>query len=142
MRVFEIMTRDLLTVTPETTLAEAARLMWNNGSEPLPVCEGDWLLGMVTYRDITVRATAEGLDPDSTLVCQLMVLEVICCFEGDDVGQAAAIMQRAQLQRLPVVNREGRLVGVVSLGDIARQTGDESLAGKTRKRVSQPSREH
>jgi CBS domain-containing protein len=141
VQVFETMTPDVVTVKPDTTLAEAARLMRENGIGPLPVCEGDRLLGMLTDRDITVRATAEGLDPESTPVRSVMTPEVVCCFEGDDVRQAADIMQRAQLRRLLVVDRDGRLAGIVSLGDIALQTGDEKLAGATLERVSEPSTE-
>src|SRR5262245_2321638 len=119
MQVFEAMTPEVTTVRPDTTLTEAARLMRENEIGPLPVCDGDRLLGMLTDRDITIRATAEGLDPDSTQVEQVMTPEVVCCFEGDDVRKAAEIMQREQLRRLLVVDGDGRLAGIVSIGDIA-----------------------
>lgn len=141
MQVFEAMTPEVTTVRPDTTLTEAARLMKENGIGPLPVCDGGRLVGMLTDRDITIRATADGMAPESTLVRQVMTPEAVCCFEGDDVRQAAEIMQRRQLRRLLVVDSEGRLSGIVSLGDIALQTGDEQLSGATLERVSEPSRE-
>ena len=118
MQVFEAMTPDVVRVAPEMTLMEAARTMKNLDIGPLPVCEGERLLGMVTDRDITVRATAEGRDPRQTLVSDVMTTEVVCCHEDDDIRQAARLMQLTQLRRLLVVNDEGRLVGIVSLGDL------------------------
>lgn len=141
MQVFEAMTPEVTTVGPDTTLLEAARLMRENGIGPLPVCEGQRLLGILTDRDIAIRATAEGLDPGSTPVRQVMTPEVVTCFEGDDIRKAAAIMQRAQVRRLLVVDGDGRLAGIVSLGDIALQTGDDQLSGQTLERVSEPSTE-
>ena len=138
MQVFEVMTPDVVRVTPEVTLMEAARTMRNLDIGPLPVCEGDRLLGMVTDRDITVRATAEGRNPQETLVGDVMTTEVVCCHEDDDIRAAAKLMQETQLRRLLVVNDAGRLVGIVSLGDLVLQTGDEKLAGKTLEKVSEP----
>jgi CBS domain-containing protein len=141
MQVFEAMTPEVTTVKPDTPLIEAARLMRENGIGPLPVCDGDRLLGILTDRDIAIRATAEGLDPQSTAVRQVMTSEVVTCFEGDDIRKAAEIMQRAQVRRLLVVDGDGRLAGIVSLGDIALQTGDDQLSGQTLERVSEPSTE-
>jgi CBS domain-containing protein len=94
---------------------------------------------MVTDRDIIVRAIAEGRDPRATEVRDVMTSEIVCCREDDDVRHAAKLMQDSQLRRLLVVNEEGRLVGIVSLGDIVLQTGDDKLAGKTLEKVSEPS---
>jgi CBS domain-containing protein len=141
MQVFEAMTPEVTTVKPDTPLIEAARLMRENGIGPLPVCDGDRLLGILTDRDIAIRATAEGLDPQSTAVRQVMTSEVVTCFEADDIRKAAEIMQRAQVRRLLVVDGDGRLAGIVSLGDIALQTGDDQLSGQTLERVSEPSPE-
>jgi CBS domain-containing protein len=138
MQVFEAMTPDVVRVTPEVTLMVAARAMRNLDIGPLPVCEGDRLLGMITDRDITVRATAEGRDPQQTPVSDVMSTDVVCCHEGDDIRAAAKLMQEMQLRRLLVVDDDGRLVGIVSLGDLVLQTGDEVLAGKTLEKVSQP----
>jgi CBS domain-containing protein len=138
MQVFEVMTPDVVRVAPEVTLMEVARTMKNLDIGPLPVCEGDRLLGMVTDRDITVRATAEGRDPQQTPVGDVMTTEVVCCHEADDIRAAAKLMQEAQLRRLLVVNDDGRLVGIVSLSDLVLQTGDEKLAGRTLEKVSEP----
>lgn len=138
MQVFEAMTPDVVRVAPDVSLMEAARTMKNLDIGPLPVCEGDRLLGMVTDRDITVRATAEGRDPRETPVSDVMTMDVVCCHEADDIRSAAKLMQDAQLRRLLVVNDAGKLVGIVSLGDLVLQTGDEKLAGKTLEKVSEP----
>jgi CBS domain-containing protein len=93
---------------------------------------------MVTDRDITVRATAEGLDPEKVQVREVMTPEVVACRDSDDVQDAARTMQLAQLRRLVVVDQNGRLVGIVSLGDIALQAGDDKLTGETLEGVSEP----
>ena len=138
MRVSEAMTREVVTVLPDALLVDAARLMRDADIGPLPVCEKGRILGMLTDRDITVRAVASGKDPQSTRVVEVMTPEVVSCFESDDVRRAAEIMQSAQLRRLLVVSSDGRLAGIVSLGDLALQTGDEELTGETLERVSEP----
>jgi CBS domain-containing protein len=85
----------------------------------LPVCDGERLVGMITDRDITLEATAQSRDPVTTLVRDCMRPEVIYCFEDEDVDEAERIMQEKQIRRLPVLTREKRLVGIVSLGDLA-----------------------
>jgi CBS domain-containing protein len=104
----------------------------------LPVCEEDRLVGMVTDRDITIRSTSEGLDPWTTPVRDAMTREVIFCFEDQDVAEAARLMKEMQVRRLAVLNREKRLVGIVSLADLAVDAGDEQMAGQTLERVSEP----
>jgi CBS domain-containing protein len=138
VKVLEAMTPDVVTVAPDASLTAAARLMRESDIGPLPVCEGRRVIGMLTDRDITVRAIAEGRDPNQTRVAEVMTPEVVCCQDGDDVERAAQLMQSAQLRRLLVVDAEGRLAGIVSLGDIALQTGDEALAGQTLEGVSEP----
>ncbi len=138
MQVFEVMTPDVVSVSPETTLMEVAKTMKDLDVGPMPICDGDRLLGVITDRDITVRATARGLDPRNTEVRHVMTPEVVCCGESDDVRQAARQMQDAQLRRLLVVSSEGRLVGIVSLGDIALQVGQDELTGQTLEKVSEP----
>jgi len=106
---------------------------------PLPVCgENDRLVGIVTDRDIAVRGVAEACDPKTTTVQQVMTPEVVFCYEDQDVREAARLMQERQIRRLVVLNRDKRLTGILSLGDLAVETGDEHLAGKTVERVSQP----
>jgi len=102
------------------------------------VCENDRLVGMVTDRDITVRAVAEGCDPRTATVKEVMTPDVFYCFEDQDVQQAANLMKQNQVRRLVVLNRDKRLVGIVSLGDLAVETGDEHLTGRTLEEVSLP----
>lgn len=138
MRVSEVMTTAVVTVSPEAMLIDAARLMRDTDIGPLPVSERGRILGVLTDRDITVRAVANGRSPQSTRVSEVMTPEVVSCLETDDVRRAAEIMQSAQLRRLVVVSSDGRLAGIVSLGDLALHTGDEQLAGETLERVSEP----
>ena len=105
---------------------------------PLPVCESDRLVGILTDRDITVRATAEGLDPWTAKVSDVLTPGVVYCFEDEDVEEAARLMQEHQVRRLVVLNRRNRIVGIVSLGDLATEIGDAELAGKTLEQVSMP----
>jgi len=138
MQVFEAMTPNVVSVLPDTTLVDAALAMKNLDVGPLPVVEEGCLVGVITDRDITVRATAEGWDPRTARVREAMSREVVTCREGDDVRNAARLMQDTQLRRLLVVDGEGNLTGIVSLGDLVLQTGDDRLAGETLERVSEP----
>ena len=139
MLVSDVMTRGAECVRPSSTLQQAAQKMkdWDVG--PLPVCgDNDRLVGMITDRDITVRAVAEACDPRTTAVQDVMTPDVVYCFEDQDVQEAAWLMREHQVRRLVVLNRDKRLVGIVSLGDLAVETGDEKLAGKTLEDVSLP----
>jgi len=138
MQVKDVMTRGAECVGPETTLQEAARKMKGLDVGPLPVCDNDHLVGMLTDRDITVRAVAEGKDPRTARVREAMTEGICYCFEDDDVADAARLMKEKQIRRLVVLTRDKRLAGIVSLGDLAVETGDEQLAGKTLEEVSQP----
>jgi CBS domain-containing protein len=139
MKVNKVMTRDAECVHPDTTLQEAARKMRDLDVGPLPVCgDNDRLVGMVTDRDIAVRAVADGQDTRTTQVRDVMTPDVIYCFEDQDVSEAAGLMKENQVRRLVVLNRDKRLVGIVSLGDLAVETGNEKLAGNTLEAVSEP----
>jgi CBS domain-containing protein len=138
MQVREVMTRGAECIAPDDSLQEAAQKMKDRDVGPLPVCDRDRLVGMITDRDITVRATADGLDPKATRVREVMTPQVVYCFEDQDVEVAAYLMEENQVRRLVVLNRDRRLVGIVSLGDLAVETGDEHLAGRTLERVSEP----
>jgi len=140
MQVKEIMTKGAECVSPSSTLQEAARKMKTLDVGPLPICDNDRLTGMITDRDITVRAVAEGCDPKTTTVKDVMTPDVVYCFEDQDVREATKLMKEHQIRRLVVLNRDKRLVGIVSLGDLAVDTGDEALAGRTLEQVSEPSR--
>jgi CBS domain-containing protein len=138
MRVKEVMTPRVEVIPADSTLQAAAARMKSQDVGPLPVCEGDRLVGMLTDRDITVRATAEGEDPTIIRVRDIMTPDVLYCFEDDLVSDAARLMQENQVRRLVVLDRDKRLVGLVSLGDLAVETGDDELAGQTLGQVSQP----
>jgi CBS domain-containing protein len=138
MQVKDVMTRGAEVVRPDATLQEAANKMKSLDIGPLPVCDGDKVVGMLTDRDITVRATAEGLDPKQTRVREVMSKELITCLEDQDVKEAAELMQSKQIRRVPVLNRDKRLVGMLSLGDLAQRIQDSKLAGKTLEEVSTP----
>lgn len=140
MQVNQVMSRGVECVRPEDTLNHAARKMRDLDVGPLPVCgDNDRLVGMVTDRDITVRAVAEGWDPNTRHVREVMTPEVVYCFEDQDVEEAAQQMRDRQIRRLVVLDRDKRLVGIVSLGDLAIETGDDQLSGKTLEEVSLPS---
>ena len=138
MQLKDVMTRNVEVIGPEATLADAASRMDALDIGPLPVCENDRLVGIITDRDITVRSTAMGEDPKTTHVRDAMTRDVLCCHEDDDVREATRLMERNQVRRLPVLNREDRLVGIVSLADLAVWTGDEQLSGEVLERVSEP----
>ena len=138
MQLKEVMTRNVEVIGPEATLEDAASRMDALDIGPLPVCENDRLVGMITDRDITVRSTAMGEDPKTTHVRDAMSKDVLYCQEDDDVRDASRLMERKQVRRLPVLNREHRLVGIVSLGDLAVWTRDEQLSGEVLQQVSEP----
>jgi CBS domain-containing protein len=138
MQVHDIMTTHVEVIHPDATLKEAAQKMSQLDIGPLPVCDGTKLVGMLTDRDITIRATAQGYDPKTTRVREAMTAEVVYCFEDQEVKTAAQMMEMRQIRRVPVVNRNKELVGIVSLGDLAVETGDQELAGETLEQVSEP----
>jgi CBS domain-containing protein len=118
MKVSDCMTRDVKVIAPDTTIREAARIMARNDLGALPVGDNDRLVGMVTDRDIVVRALSDGKGPD-TPVREVMSEGICYCFEDEDLNHVADNMGDQQLRRLPVMSRSKRLVGIVSLGDMA-----------------------
>lgn len=140
MQVKSVMTRGAECVRPDDSLQQAARKMKNLDVGPLPVCgDNDRLVGMLMDRDIVVWAVAEGIDTRSARVRDAMTEGINYCFEGDDVTEAARLMRERQIRRLVVLNEDKHLVGIVSLGDLAVETGgDAEVAGKTLEEVSQP----
>lgn len=137
MRISEVMTRDVRVIAPNRSIRDAARLMDEMNVGSLPVCDGRRLKGMITDRDITVRATAAGLPPDETLVQEVMSDNVWWCFDDDDVNHIVELMSDHQIRRLPVVDHDKHLVGIVALGDLA--TDDQRSASTVLHRVSSPS---
>jgi len=132
------MTHNVESVSPGDTLEQAARRMEELNVGPLPVCEGPRVVGMLTDRDITVRATAAGCDPKTTLVCDVMTQDVVSCTEDQDVCEAARLMEEKQIRRLLVMNPGKDLVGIVSLGDLATEAPDHTQPGEVLKKVSEP----
>ena len=130
MKIAEVMTPNPEVVTPEQPIQEAARRMLDADTGALPVGDGDRLIGMVTDRDITVRAVAEGRGPD-TPVRDVMSEKLLFAWDDQDVDEVAIQMSDAQVRRFPVLSREGeRLVGIVSLGDLARSDDDDRQAAE------------
>jgi CBS domain-containing protein len=131
MQIREIMTPDVEVIRPDDTLRTAAKMMADYDVGALPIGENDRLVGMITDRDITVRGVAQGRDPEKTTVREAMSGRVLYCFEDDDIAEVARKVGDWQVRRLPVLNREKRLVGIVSLGDLAiggaKREGEEAL---------------
>jgi len=140
MQVKDVMTRDVQMIPPHSSLQEAAELMKALDVGSLLVGEGDRLAGIITDRDIAVRAVAEGQDCWEGKVRDAMSMDVACCAADDDIEFARRLMQEHQIRRLPVLDRDEHVVGIVSLGDLAVQTGDACASGETLQAVSQPTR--
>lgn len=131
MQIRDIMTKDVELVNPSTTLKEAARKMRDADTGFLPVGENDRLVGTVTDRDITVRCVAEGADPNSAAVRDAMTDDLVFVFDDQDSSEAAQLMSERAVRRLPVLNRDKRLVGIVSIGDVAAKGSDDDVVGLT-----------
>jgi len=131
MKVLEIMSRDVECIGPETTILEAAEKMRDLDIGFLPVCDRDRLVGTVTDRDIAVRSVAQGRDARDASIQEIMTPQVFYCYEDDDVEMASRRMQEQEIRRILVLNRQKRLVGVLSIGDLAKAVGEEELAGET-----------
>jgi len=138
MRVRDVMTRNVECVAPDDTVESAARKMRDLDVGPMPVCDGDRLAGMVTDRDITIRATAEGKDPAGCKVRDVMTPDVVYCFEDQDVKDAADAMSAHQIRRLLVLDADKKLVGIVAMADLAVDAGREARPADTLRQVSEP----
>jgi CBS domain-containing protein len=136
--VRDVMTRGVETAAPETSIAEVARRMRDLDVGSLPVTDGNRLLGIVTDRDLSVRATAAAKDPNSTHVREVMSPEIAWVFDDEPADAAARLMRERQIRRLPVLDRSDRLIGVVALADLATDLGDDKLKGATLEEISQP----
>lgn len=137
--VRDVMTRGVETVAPDASIAEVARKMRDLDVGSLPVCDGSRLVGIVTDRDLSVRATATEKDPNSTHVREVMSPQLTWIFEDEPADAAARVMREHQIRRLPVLDRSDRLVGMVALADLATDLGDDKLKGATLEEISQPS---
>jgi len=133
------MTSEVRIVSPDQTIKEAAKIMADIDAGVLPVGENDRLVGIITDRDIAIRGVAEGKGPDAK-VREIMSKEVKYCFEDEDIDDVLENMGDLQVRRLPVLSREKRLVGIVSLGDLAGNEAEE--AGEALSSISRPGGEH
>jgi CBS domain-containing protein len=138
MKASDVMTREVQTIRPGQSLREAARPMDELNGGILPVCDGRRLVGMITDRDITVRSTSAGQNPEKTQVQDVMTAEVHWCFEDDDTSDVARLMSDVQIRRIPVVDRNKHLVGIIALGDLA--TDETAVASEALQQISEPSR--
>jgi len=141
MKVSDAMTRDVRVANPNQTLQDAAKMMSDVDSGVLPVGENDRLIGMITDRDIAVRAVAQGKGPQ-TLVREVMTDHVHYCFDDEDTDEVTRKMADSQVRRLPVVNRDKRLIGILSLGDVATSRDSADEAGEALSDISRPGGEH
>jgi CBS domain-containing protein len=140
MRVSEAMTRDVRVATPGQSIRDVAKIMAEIDAGSMPVGENDRLVGMITDRDIAVRAVAQGKGPDTPVREVMSDSQVLYCYEDEELDHVAKNMGSEQVRRLPVVNREKRLVGIVSFGDLAQKEG--RAASKAVKGVTKPGGQH
>ncbi len=140
MRVSEAMTRDVRLATPGQSIREVAKIMAEIDAGAMPVAENDRMIGMITDRDIAIRAVAQGKGPDTPVRDVMSTEQVMYCYEDDELDHVAKNMGDVRVRRLPVVNREKRLVGIVSLGDLAQK--ERKAAGNAVSGVSQPGGKH
>lgn len=137
MRVAEIMTPDVETIDTDASIHEAAVKMRLADVGCLPVSNGLRLEGLITDRDIIVRAIARGTDPANTKVAELMTREIVYCFEDQTVDEAMHAMGERRIRRLPVLSRDKRLIGIVSMRDLALGVNDERLVAKLLRQISE-----
>ena len=140
MNIRDLMTTDVQTVAPDDSVQQAAGFMLSADTGSIPVCDGDKVIGMITDRDIAVRGIGKGLGPDCT-VGELMSKDVVCARDTDDVLAIAQTMSDKQVRRMPVVDVNDRLVGMVSLGDLSRRAQD-AAATTALEGVSAPGSQH
>lgn len=135
--ISEIMTRDVRTIAPQESIQRAAQIMDELNVGAIPVCDGDRLIGMVTDRDITIRATSAGESPENTMVRDVMSIDVKTCFDDQPVDEVMEQMRGVQIRRVPVLDHETQsLIGIVSLGDVATKHSAE--VDRTLEKISTP----
>jgi CBS domain-containing protein len=136
-QVSDVMTRGVRTLSPDDTVMAAAQAMQELDVGVIPVCRADQLVGMVTDRDIVLRGVAQGCAADRTPLDDVMSRDVQWCFDDQPLEEVLEQMREAQIRRLPVVDRDEHLVGIVSLGDVAVKA-DETRAGEALESISEP----
>ncbi len=137
MLIKEIMTPSAEIVHPQTSVKDAAARMKILGVGVMPVGDQDRLVGMLTDRDITIRTVAEGKDPNKTEVGHVMTPDITYCFEDQELNEAAELMKKDKVRRLVVLNRDKRMVGMCSIGDLAVH-GDQTAAADILAQISKP----
>jgi CBS domain-containing protein len=140
MRVSEAMTREVRIATPGQSIREVAKIMAEIDAGSMPVGENDRLIGMITDRDIAIRAVAQGKGPDTPVREVMSSEQVLYCYEDEELDHVATNMGSERVRRLPVVNRDKRLVGIVSLGDLAQS--EKKAATKAVSGVTKPGGQH
>jgi CBS domain-containing protein len=140
MRVSEAMTREVRVASPGQSIREVAKIMGEIDAGAMPVGDNDRLVGMITDRDIAIRAVAQGKGPDTPVRDVMSTEQVLFCYDDEELDHVAKNMSEQQVRRLPVVNRDKRLVGIVSLGNLAQTEG--RAANKAVKGVTKPSGQH
>ena len=142
MRVSEAMTREVRVATPGQSIRDVAKMMDEINAGSMPVGENDRLIGMITDRDIAIRAVAQGKGPDTPVREVMSSEKVLYCYDDEELDHVAKNMSEHQVRRLPVVNREKRLVGILALGDMARKANGTDPAADALKAISEPGGEH
>jgi CBS domain-containing protein len=140
MQVRDIMTHRVSSISPDSSLRKAAQMMQSFEIGALPVCRSDDTrpIGLITDRDITVRAVAEGRDPEVARVEDVMTPELVYCYDNEEIENAVKLMESRQIRRLPVMNQKDELVGILTLGDLATRQTDLRISGEALQQVSQP----
>jgi CBS domain-containing protein len=138
MQIREIMTRDVEVVPFDAPVREAAAKMKQLDVGVIPVCDGQKLTGVLTDRDIAVRLAAEGRNPSETRVSDIMTRDLYYCFEDQEVEEAATVMEAGQIRRLPILDHDRQLVGIISLGDISVRSDEKNAAAEALEGISEP----
>jgi CBS domain-containing protein len=138
MKIIDIINPAPISISPVSTLLAAALRMKLLDVGMLTICKDNKLVGVLTDRDIIIRSIAQGLDPKYTAAQDAMTLEVVFCFEDQDLEEAARLMEDKKIRRLPVLNREGQVVGLVTMGDVATHSENMEMAGKMLESISTP----
>ncbi|MCU7496143.1 MAG: CBS domain-containing protein [Ignavibacteria bacterium] len=139
MTIKDVMTPHVEIIKPEISVTEAAQKMKSLDCGILPVYENDKLIGMITDRDIAIRSTAEGHDPKADKVRDIMTKKVVYCYDDEPVEKMAETMEKNKIRRLIILNRQKRLVGICSLGDLVLASRNKQLSGEVLEKVSEHS---
>lgn len=140
MKLKDIMTKNPEVVQQSASVREAAQMMKKLNVGSIPVTDGTNIVGIITDRDIVLRSTAEGHDPNNTTAGDVMSKEIVFGYENQDVEEAAELMGKKQIRRLPVLDGQRQLIGIVSLGDVATEHKETKVSGEALDKISQPSK--